>query len=205
LPSATRRIFEINVGVFLALFILGAFSRQLFENALLFLAEIPQYSIPRFQIWRFLTYMFVHVQAFHILFNMLVLWFFAREVELRWSRRRFWHFYLLTGIFAGVLHAAIALATGRELGPMIGASGALMGVLLAFGAYYPNRQVLFWGIFPMPMKVLVALIIAMDVLLVGAPGDRVSRLTHLSGLVVAYAYLWRYHRTPDIRRWRYLR
>ena len=80
-----------------------------------------------------------------------------------------------------------------------------MGVLLAYGAYFPNRQVLLWGVVPMPMKFLIALVIALDLIMLPRGTDRVSHMTHLSGLAVAYFYLWRYHRTPMIARWRYLR
>lgn len=206
LPPAVKRIFLINCAVFLTYQVVAIVNFD-FAGRLIFLfAEDPAFSLRRLFIWQFLTYMFVHVQGFHILFNMLILWFFAPELEMRWGNRRFWTFYLVTGIGAGVCHSALALISNREMMPIIGASGALFGVLLAFGAYYPHRRVLFWGVFPMDMWILVSIIIFFEFLtLRGTVSDGISHITHLSGLAVAYIYLARYHHTSDLTRWRYLR
>lgn len=206
LSPAVKRIFLINVGVFLLLALLGGTAPHLRNSLVDLFAENPRRSIPRLFVWQFLTYMFIHVDGLHILFNMMILWFFGPELEYRWGRRGFWQFYLVTGIGAGLLHAAIALVTGRELGPIIGASGALFGILLAYAAYFPGRMVYFYGIFPIQMKYLVFFIVLVEFFTVrGGSGDGISHMTHLAGLVVAFFYLSRYHRTSDITKWRYLR
>lgn len=205
LTPAVRLIFLINVGFFLLFQILLLFIPNLGDWALYALAEIPVLSIFRLNLWRFVTYMFLHLAGLHLLFNMMVLWFFAPDLESRWGTPRFWRFYLITGAGAGVIHAIISLATGREAGPMLGASGALYGVLLAYAAYYPSRVVLVWGILPIQIRYLVGFIVLFSLFALGRQSDQgVSHITHLAGLVVAYFYLSRYHHTPDIRRWRYM-
>jgi membrane associated rhomboid family serine protease len=211
LSPAVRLIFMINCGVFLFFFILSFFAAVgpvgNFTGLLwTLLANDPQLSIGRFMIWQFVTYMFVHsiVSPFHLLFNMLILWFFAPPLERRWGTGRFWNFYLVVGAGAGLIFAALSLTSGRA-GAVIGASGAIYGVMLAFAAYYPNAMVYFWGIFPIQMKYLVAIIILFDFIMLRDPYSPVSHLTHIAGLVVAYLYLSRYHRTYDITRWRYRR
>jgi membrane associated rhomboid family serine protease len=202
---AVKTIFVINVGVFIVLLILGLFSRDLRDLLIVIFGENANLSLRRGMIWQFLTYMFIHVDPIHLLFNMLILYFFGRELEYRWGRFNFWVFYLVTGIGAGLLHGIIGALTGAETSaPMIGASGALFGILLAYGAYFPNQTVLVYFLFPIQMKYLVALLIFLEVALVNRQ-DNISRITHLSGLVIAYLYLTRYHRTADIRKWRYLR
>jgi len=209
LTPVVKTIFVINCAVFIliqtALFF-GAPGRRLVEFVLGLLAESPRRALGRAMIWQFLTYMFVHVGGFHILLNMLILWFFGPPLENRWGGRRFWSFYLITGAGAGLLHAAIALLSGRELGPIVGASGALFGVLLASAAYYPNQPVLFFGIFPIQIKWLVALLVLFEIFaLRDSLRDGVSHVAHLSGALVAFLWLARHHHTADITRWRWTR
>ena len=88
--------------------------------------------------------------------------------------------------------------------PVIGASGALYGVMLAFAAYYPEQIVLLWGVLPVKIKHLMPIIILMDLFFLVMPsGQPVSYLTHMGGLLVAYVLLARMHRDWDIRTWRW--
>lgn len=226
LTPAAKTIFLINVGVFLAAILASEFfpTRRVAASndpsdprfaltirespvemfVVRWLAENPDGS--RLRVWQYVTYMFVHLQGLHLLFNLAVLWFFAPELEVRWGTSRFWRFYLFTGIGAGILHTLYASLPGaREHGPVIGASGALYGVLLAYGAYYPNRAVFIYGVLPMPMKFCIPLLILLDAVFLSRGADNVSHVTHLAGLAVAFFYLAKYHRTSDIRRWRFLR
>lgn len=207
LTPAVKIIFMVNVGVFLFMLLARMTVPALADLVLALFAEIPRYTIFYLNLWRPVTYMFLHVGGLHILFNMVILWFFAPDLEGRWGWRRFWTFYLVTGAGAGLLHAILSVATGNGGVIMIGASGALYGVLLAYAAYYPNRMVLVWGILPVKIKWLVAFIIVMSILALQGgprPGDNVSHVTHLAGLIVAYLYLIKYHHTIDIRRWKYM-
>lgn len=210
LTPAVKKVFLINVLLGLALIVLGVLSNGAFSFYFVrYFGLFPPLLI-RGAVWQFLTYMFVHVTPMHLLFNMFVLWFFAPELEARWGSRRFWRFYLTTGVGAGVMHFVVTMLmlfvfhNPYELGPVIGASGALYGVMLAFAAYNPEAVVLFWGVFPIKVKYLVAIMIFLTFLST-AEGTQsgVSSLTHLSGLVIAYIYLSLHHRDWDIRHWQW--
>lgn len=205
LTPAVKKIFVINCLVFLAIQVGFQFVPNLVAHLIHdVLAENPALSLRRFFLWQFLTYMFVHADGMHILFNMVTLWFFAPDLEDRWGSSRFWRFYLTTGIGAGIFHSLVALVTGREMEPIIGASGALFGVLFAFACYYPYRRVYIYGLIPVLMMWLVPGVILIELFALRGTTDNISHITHLSGVLVAFLYLSRYHRTTDFTRWRFM-
>lgn len=210
LTPAVKKIFIINVAIGVLSIVLGSLTLGGFRELLTHLLGLYPIYVLHGAVWQFATYMFVHVEVMHLLFNMLVLWFFAPDLENRWGTRRFWRFYLITGVGAGLVHFIVTMtilfSTGSlyEAGPLIGASGALYGVMLAFAAYNPEAVILLYGVFPIKAKYLVA-IMAFFTFLFTASGreGQVSNLTHLSGLVIAYVYLALYHRDWDIRHWQW--
>jgi membrane associated rhomboid family serine protease len=143
-----------------------------------------------FQVWRLVSYMFLHSpdMLFHILFNMLALWWFGMELEERWGAKKFLIFYFVCGVGAG-LFSFFYLLTGQSV-LVIGASGAVLGVLTAYAYYYPTRTVLLFFIIPMKIRTLVIGYAVISVLmsLNVAPGGT-SHITHLGGIVVAWCYL----------------
>ena len=200
---ATKTIFLINVVVFLGLNILNVFKPGFAGEFIYWFGQNPWLSLRRGYIWQFLTYNFIQYEVFHILFNMLILYFFAPTLENRWGTRFFWFFYLITGIGAGLFHAIFSMFH-FDPRPVIGASGAIMGVMLAFAAYFPDQVVLFWGVWPVKIKNLVIILILFEVFMMAGGGmGNISHLTHLTGLAIAYLLLARYHRDWDIRHWRW--
>lgn len=164
-----------------------------------FFGLVPYYVTHRFYIWQFVTYLFLHEGIWHLVFNMLFLYFFGIDLERTWGTQRFYQYYFLTGAGAGAISVLInVLRDPQGLGyasgvPTIGASGAIFGVLIAAGILFPDRQV--WLIpFPImiPMKLLVAGSIAIEFFLsLEVPGDKVSHIAHLGGALVGYLYLRR--------------
>jgi membrane associated rhomboid family serine protease len=160
---------------------------------------VPWYVTRRLFLWQLGTYLFLHANIWHLLFNMLFLYFFGMDLERTWGKRRFFEYYFIAGIGAGcinVLVKAILDPSGTGFSftvPTIGASGAIYGVLIAAGILFPDRQV--WLIpFPImiPMKLLVAGSIAIEFFLsLEVGGDNVSHVTHLGGALVGYLYLRR--------------
>ena len=167
---------------------------------------VPFFVTHGFRIWQPFTYLFLHGGLWHLLINMLVLWMFGGDIERTWGKRRFLNYYFLTGVGAGLVNVVVktlldvgpwGAAAGGGLRPSeiptIGASGAVYGVLMAAAILFPDRQV--WLIpFPvtLPMRVYVfvmGLIAFFGAL--GASGDNVSHVTHLSGMLVGYLYLRR--------------
>jgi membrane associated rhomboid family serine protease len=189
LSPAVRVIFLVNVLITLLYTLCAIFSEQLSAYFYL-LTEIPSLTIGRFFFWQFFTYMFVHFETFHLLANMLGLWFFAPRLEYTWGTRKFLSFYFITGIGAGLLHALVAYSKGTANIPMLGASGAIYGVLLAYAMRWPNDTVLLYFVIPIKIKYL-AIILGLLAFFgsVGGTQPNISHAAHLGGLLVAFLYL----------------
>jgi membrane associated rhomboid family serine protease len=142
-----------------------------------------------FYIWQLFTYMFLHGGITHLLFNMLTLWFFGTQLERDWGTRRFLKYYFLCGIAAGVCVLLVNMAIGDWATPTIGASGAIFGVLVAFGVLYPNQTVLMNFLFPIKAKYMVIIYAAIELLLTFGPNTGVSTIAHLGGMAFGYVYL----------------
>lgn len=135
-------------------------------------------------IWQLFTYMFLHGNFFHILFNMFVLWMFGRMLEPIWGSKRFLTYYFVCGVGAGI---CIILFSGVTT---LGASGAIFGVLLAFGVQFPNQIVYMSFIFPIKAKYLVLLYGGIELfLLINDSGGNISHVAHLGGLVFGFFFL----------------
>lgn len=134
--------------------------------------------------WSLLTYMFVHGDFFHLFFNMLGLFFFGPVLEERWGSANFLKFYLIAG-FGGALLSLIF-----PYQPIIGASAAVYGIMVAFAMYWPDNPIHVWGIFPVKAKWLVAFLVAMSMFyaVTGGQGG-VAHLAHLGGAATAFLYL----------------
>ena len=146
----------------------------------------------RFMPWQVVTYAFLHANVLHLFFNMMGLWMFGAELEDMWGRRRFMQF-LLASVLAGAL-AQIALSLVVTIGPTLGASGALYGLLLAFAMTFPDRTIM--PLFPpIPMKsnLFVAVFGAMELFngVYGSTG--VAHFAHLGGMLGGFLMLryWR--------------
>ena len=146
-------------------------------------------------VWQLATYMFVHAGIFHILFNMLALWMFGTELEHIWGSRYFLKFYFVTGIGAAVLTVLFSLLPfdfARQLygAAIIGASGAIYGLLLAYGLYFPDRPIYMYFVFPIPAKVFVLIMGAIAFFAsMSESGGGIANATHLGGLAVGYLFL----------------
>jgi membrane associated rhomboid family serine protease len=151
----------------------------------------PDAVIGSLAIWQLVTYLFLHdVGGFsHILFNMLALWMFGLELERTWGTHQFLKYYFICGIGAGICVVLADLIFGGA-GRTIGASGAIYGLLGAFGYLFPNREILFSFLFPIKAKYFVMIIGAIAFMSsFAAPGGPVSHLAHLGGLVIGILYL----------------
>ena len=141
------------------------------------------------------TYMFVHAGPMHILFNMLTLWMFGTELERIWGTRFFVKFYFVCGIGAAVITVLVSLlpfAPAHQLyrSNIVGASGAVYGLLLAYALYFPNRQIYMYFVFPIPVRIFVLIMGGLAFMsAMSDNGGGVANATHLGGLLVAYVYL----------------
>jgi membrane associated rhomboid family serine protease len=150
------------------------------------------------QPWTLVTYMFVHANTTHILFNMLALYFFGPRVEERLGSRRFITLYLLSGIAGALLSMIFA-----PRAPIVGASGAVFGVMLAFAMFWPTAQIYIMGILPLEARIAVLLMAAVS-LWSGIQGSRtgVADFAHLGGFVGGWLYLRWVNRSSGARQFR---
>jgi membrane associated rhomboid family serine protease len=159
------------------------------------------------QVWRLVTYMFLHAGPMHILFNMLFLWMFGVELERMWGTRNFVKYYFVTGVAAALTTIVVSFVPLFDLGSLyfartVGASGAVVAVLLAYGLYFPNREILFYGIFPIRVKYFLLILGAISLFTAG----NIAHSTHIGGAVAGYLYLkgGRVHLLSEIK-YRYLK
>lgn len=153
------------------------------------------------QVWRFLTYNFVHVSFMHFLFNMMMLWMFGDEVAEFMGARKFVGLYIFSGIFAGVF--SIPFYLFGSLSPyamIIGASGALMGVFVAYYKFFPERTLLLFFIIPLKMKYAIWVLIALDIMM-SQTNDSIAHFTHLGGVLAGFIFMNFFYRIPFWEKW----
>lgn len=146
----------------------------------------PPDALGRVWLWQFFTYMFLHstTDAWHLIFNMLVLWMFGSEVERVLGRRRFLTLYFTAGIFTGVCGCIFT-----PWSPMIGASGAIFAIEIAFALYFPNSTVIFY-FFPIKAKYLAMIFTGITIFscIVSNSGN-VAHFAHLGGIIYGFLFV----------------
>jgi membrane associated rhomboid family serine protease len=219
-PSPTvKKIIIANVAIWVVfqLIIENLFLKEPYIT--MYFGLIPQTFIENFFVWQLVTYMFLHgLSPTHILFNMISLWFFGTELEARWGKKLFLIYYFFTGIGAALFYllgvALVGLVKGMApivyTQPVVGASGAVFGILLAYGLLFGDRTIYFFGAFPILAKYFVALIGAIEVFSLLSTGltGAIANLAHIGGLVsgMIFLFIWtrlqqnRWRKTGDVRR-----
>lgn len=198
LTPVVKRLMILTVFIWFTLQVLagGIFKLNVWQPLALYPAQV----IENFYVWQLLTYIFLHsMSPFHILFNMLMLYFFGTELERHWGSKFFTIYYFASGIGAAVLYclgvsiySAITLVRTPLVIPVIGASGALFGLLLAYGIIFSERVMYFMGLFPLKAKYFVLIAGAVDLaslLSSGFAGSEVAYLAHLGGIVSGFITL----------------
>lgn len=147
--------------------------------------------------WTIITYMFLHGSLTHILFNMLALYFFGSRVESRLGPERFFALYFLSGIAGALLSFVFA-----PYAPIIGASGAVYGVMLAFARFWPRDQIMIWGVFPIEARWLVGIYTAMSLFGGFSGGGGVAHFAHLGGFLGGFLYLLFLERSHGAKRFK---
>jgi membrane associated rhomboid family serine protease len=198
ITPVVKKIMIINASVFLVQELAGIFAPGALEPLF---GLNHQGLVGELRLWQLVTYMFLHGGWFHIIFNLLGMWMFAGELENHWGSRLFLKYYLYTGIGAGIFIAAmnymLQLRYGGSLPSYqpttIGASGALYGLLLAFGMIWPNREVLLYFLFPIKMKYLVIIFGLLEFFgtlsSIQAPAGNISHIGHVGGIASGLVFL----------------
>jgi membrane associated rhomboid family serine protease len=189
-PPGVKWLIISNVVCFL-LFTLGG---NALHSQMVLLSLIPDWVIGRFPffVWQLVTYLFLHSDPWHLIWNMLALWMFGATLEQDWGTRRFLKFYFLCGIAAGLCDATVSYWIGHHT-RTVGSSGAIYGLLAAYGVLYAEQQIIFI-VFPIRAKYLVLLFAALELwwaLRSNYGNSGVSNLAHLGGMAFGYLYVRR--------------
>lgn len=162
-----------------------------------------------YSIWQLVSYMFLHSQSqvTHIVFNMLMLWFMGAELETRWGSKSFLAFYIINGIGAAIIYvfgiALYSYFSGSQKGllvPVVGASGSLFALMLAYGWLFGDRVIYFFMVFPMKARYFVMILGFIQIsslLTTGVVGGEVAHLAHLGGILsgIIYIFFWGIYKT----------
>ena len=191
LPPGVKWLLILNCGIFVLNYVATATGQGgVFNDFSLW----PRAVLTLPAIWQLVTYMFLHdPRGFgHILFNMLALWMIGSDLERDWGTKLFLKFYFICGVGAGVCVVLANALVGNLDARTIGSSGAVYGLLLAFGVLYPDRIILFSFLFPIKAKYFVMILGAIAFLgSFGASGGTVSHVAHLGGMLIGLVYLKR--------------
>jgi membrane associated rhomboid family serine protease len=201
--GAVYWLIGINVLIFAVMVLFqGDFARVLYERMptatiaiirfLSFLYErMPMIPLKVAQgwVWTFVTYMFMHGGFTHILFNMLGLFIFGIQVERQMGSREFLLYYFVTGTMAGIFSFVVYYLTGNYWVALIGASGALFAVELAYAVFFPDSIIYIWGIIPLRAPVMVLVFTALELIFsVTGLNPGVAHFTHLAGFAFGWIY-----------------
>lgn len=177
-PKAVNILIFVNIAVFLFSRFMPGWYWRLF-------ALIPGLVFSRLMVWQIFTYMFLHVSVSHVLFNMLTLWFFGQAVEHIMNKRRFFVYYFFTGAGA----ALCSIIFDPRAGAVVGASGAVFGVLAAYAILFPDSTVLLFFLFPVKAKYAVLIFVAVNLwAAMTAAASPVAYFAHLGGGLFGYLY-----------------
>ena len=148
--------------------------------------------------WTLITYQFLHGGTTHIFFNMLALFFFGPRLETRLGNRHFIALYLISGLIGAIVHILYTLVSAGGLYvPMVGASGAVYGVLLAYASFWPRDKVLIWFVIPVEVRVLVIGFTVISLFSGLRGGGNIAHFAHLGGFLGGWLYLrWKEWRSP---------
>ena len=194
LPNGVKLLLIINISVFILVELSGN------KNILFSLfGLVPQAILKEYKIWQIFTYLFLHAGFFHIFLNMLFLWILGKDLEIDWGKNEFLLFYFVCGAGAGFITVLINF---NSFMPTVGASGAIYGVLVAYGFTYPNRMVYLYGLLPIRVKYMVLGmgIIAFFASLYSGPSTT-SHITHLNGMIIGLIYILFNFKWKTVRLW----
>lgn len=191
--GAVRTIIFVNILIYLLMLI-----PRIETTFVRFLGLVPRYVLKGY-LWQLFTYLFIHGGFWHLFWNMFVLWIFGTEIENYWGRKGFLKYYFITGVGSGIITALVNYKSGI---PVIGASGAIYGILIAFGLLFPERYIFLYFLIPIKAKYFVWIMAAITFISTLSPGtSNISHLTHLAGILIGFLYL---RRSFFTYRWRFV-
>lgn len=186
----TLGIIIANFAIWLLLVIGSKISDSLLGNVAYYFAISPETTFQKLYIWTLITYAFVHFNLMHVAGNMIFVFFFGPQLERDFGSKKFLAFYLICAVGAGLI-SILAKTFSPYILPTIGASGAMMGILVAYGVSYPQQVVYFWGMFPIKIWTLMIAIILIQLGFAIQNGHNscTDYFAHIGGLATAFIYM----------------
>lgn len=191
LPNGVKYLLITNVIMFAATYALERLGYLEITNMLC----LWPVTTHLFRIWQPITYMFMHAGFGHIFFNMFALWMFGYVLENYWGTKRFVIYYMICGLGAAATHIAMSLIFHMPAAPTVGASGAVYGILLAFGMMFPNERIYLYFLMPIKAKWFVIGYALIELYEGFFRADNVAHFAHLGGMLfgLILILLWRRH------------
>lgn len=181
MTKTVKTLIIINIAVFILTHLLSRFPW------FLIFGMVPALLVSKLMLWQLFTYMFLHVGLWHLVLNMLMLWFFGPAIEAAWGRKQFLFYYFFTGIGAAL--CSLLTSFGSQT-VVVGASGAIFAILVAYALMFPESVILLFFIFPMKMKQAVFVLAGINLLgAISAPNSGIAYFAHLGGGLFGYLYL----------------
>lgn len=186
-PPLIKYLIYVNIIMYLISFI----SIKLGINIPLILGATPILIIEKYFLWQLFTYMFIHANVFHLLLNMLMLWMLGSELYNIWGRNFFIKYYFICGLGAGISILLMSFLDQRTaLTPTVGSSGAVFGLLLAYGLTFKNRVLYVMGLLPVKAGLLVIILGTIEFFSMFSSNESsISHIAHLGGLITGFVYL----------------
>lgn len=187
IPPVVKWLLIINIGIYLVCALIPPIADIVYTWGCVFPASWGLIA----QVWRLLTYQFLHDLSgfFHILFNMMVLYFFGPLLEQRWGSQRFLKFFLCAGAAGGVVYSLLVILNILDARPMVGASGGLYGILGAITILFPQMRVFLMGIIPMSMRTMAILAVVISLMNFMGGKNAGGEAAHLAGMAVGVLYV----------------
>ena len=224
LPTVVKNLLIINILMYVATFTLNRFNIDLTDTL-----GLHFFKASGFHLYQFITYMFMHANFGHLFFNMFALWMFGNTLENLWGSKRFLLYYMVCGIGAGLCQELVQyiqytttladyanVNLGGQIVPMdtylnmmttVGASGAIYGLLLAFGMMFPDARIYVYFLIPMKAKWFVVIFAVIELLLGFQGVDNVAHFAHLGGMLFGLLLILYWRKNPagpnkNFRKWK---
>lgn len=194
-PPVVKNLIIANLLIYVATMLLPVVDKIAFH------CQLFWFQNPMFHSWQFITYMFLHSGFQHLFFNMFALWMFGRLLEMELGHKRFAAYYIICGVGAALIQMGVAWLTNDFGIVLLGASGAVFGVLLAFGVMHPNEMIY---IFPLPFPIKAKWFVlgygVLELLLGAAGWERgIAHFAHVGGMLWGWLLLLWWRRKGYIR------
>lgn len=202
ITPTVKALLIANIVIYFMLLLLSAiFGRAKglnFDRLVEFVGFVPSKGFERWYLWQYITYAFVHAQnPFHILFNMYVLWWAGSEIERRMGQRQFLLLYMTAALGAIMLHIPYAYLSGLRASPVVGASGAIMALLVVFAGMFPDRKIYLFVFGPFTARSIVIIFILIDFAFLLSQESQTANAVHIGGALYGFAYLKLSHRVEE--------